>query len=87
MLTGIPAPKVGEYEIADGGDAVRKLGAGLLNRRESSLTGIEEIQFREVSVGAAETTVKNDRPLWKWLAIAAFAILLVEWWYFQRRPV
>lgn len=87
MLSGVPAPKVGEYEIADGGDTVRKVGAGLLSPMESSLAGVEEIQFREVKVGAAETTVKNDRPLWKWLAIGAFALLLVEWWYFQRRPV
>lgn len=87
LLSGVPAPYVGEYVIADGGSPVRTLGAGLLDPRESSLAGVEEIQFREVSVGAAETTVRNDQPLWKYLAIMAFVVLLIEWWYFQRRPV
>ena len=87
LLTGVPASSVGEYKITDGGDVVRNVGAGLLSPRESSLVVTEEIQFREVAVGVAETTVKNDRPLWKWLAIGAFVILLVEWWYFQRSPI
>ena len=87
LLTGVPAPSVGEYKVADGGDVVRTIGAGLLSPRESSLMAVEEIQFREVAVGVAETTVQNDRPLWKWLAIGAFVILLVEWWYFQRSPI
>lgn len=87
QLRGVPAPRVGEYEIADGFDVVRKIGAGLLDPRESSLFSVDEIQFREVAVGVAETTVKNDRPLWKFLAIGAFVVLLIEWWYFQRRPV
>ncbi len=87
MLRGVPAPKIGVYEVADGGDVVRRVGASLLDEGESSLASVEEIQFREVAVGAAETTVKNDKPLWKYLAIGAFVVLLIEWWYFQRRPV
>ena len=85
LLSGVPAPLVGEYTIT-GSAAKRKVGAGLLSRRESALSSVETIQFREIAVGVAETTVKNDKPLWKWLAIGAFVILLVEWWYFQRRP-
>jgi len=87
MLRGIPAPHIGNYEITEGGKEVRTLGAGLLSPLESSLESVSEIQFREVAVGQAETTVKNDKPLWKYLAIAAFLVLLIEWWYFQRRPV
>lgn len=31
------------------------------------------------------TLHRIDRELWRWLAAAAFAVLLFEWWYFHRR--
>ncbi|MFK7821599.1 MAG: hypothetical protein AB8G99_23000, partial [Planctomycetaceae bacterium] len=86
VLSGVPAPVVGEYALRESGAVTRKVGAGLLDQRETSLNAVEEIQFREIAVGVAETTVKNDRPLWKLLAVVAFVILLIEWWFFQRRP-
>jgi hypothetical protein len=30
--------------------------------------------------------LKSDHPLWPALAGVGFALLLAEWWYFQRRP-
>ncbi len=87
VLSGIPAPHSGLYRISEGGQLLRAVGAGLLSPLESSLQAIDKIEFREIAVTAADSMVKNDRPLWKYLALAAFAILLVEWWYFQRRPL
>jgi hypothetical protein len=45
---------------------------------------------REGSIGrfnsaATLTLGRLDRELWRWLAAAAFAVLLFEWWYFHRR--
>ena len=31
--------------------------------------------------------IDTDRPLWPTLAWIAFIVLLVEWWYFQRKTI
>jgi hypothetical protein len=86
ILDGVAAPLVGEYEIQRGGTTVRRIGAGLLNSTETSLFGVDELQFREVPVAAESERVQADKPLWSTLALAAFIMLLIEWWYFQKRP-
>ena len=86
LLDGIPAPIVGEYEIRSGSRTIRQLGVSLVNSTETSLTGVDEIQFREVKVTGESERVKSDKPLWGTLAFAAFVVLLLEWWYFQKRP-
>ena len=37
--------------------------------------------------GAQTAAVRSDRPVWFPLALAAFGLLLVEWWFYQRRAV
>lgn len=86
LLEGVPAGTVGEYEIRGGGNSIRKIGVGLLNSTETSLTGVDEIQFRELKVGAEEERLKTDKPLWTTLAVLAFVVLMIEWWYFQKKP-
>ncbi|MEZ6049093.1 MAG: VWA domain-containing protein [Planctomycetaceae bacterium] len=86
LLSGIPAPYVGPYEIREGETVVARRGASLLNQRESSLTSNEKIQFDELPVAAAASLVDTDKPLWRYLAILAFVVLALEWWFFQRRP-
>jgi hypothetical protein len=84
-LSGVPAPRVGVYEIAGGG-RTRRVGASLLSSSETSLVGVDELRFSELSVEASAATLEADRPLWWPLALAAFAFLLLEWWYFNRAP-
>ena len=62
------------------------MGVSLINSTETSLKGVDEIQFREVKVGAESERVKTDKPLWSTLAVIAFVVLMLEWWYFQKRP-
>jgi Ca-activated chloride channel homolog len=85
-LKGIAAHEVGQYDIRQEGQTIRRVGAGLLSATETSLWGVEEIQFRELTVGASDQPVSTDKPLWSYLAYAAFVFLLVEWWVFLRRP-
>lgn len=85
-LAGIPAPFVGEYTITDGGETVAVMGASLINQQESSLVSHDEIRFEELAVSASEELVKSDRQLWRTLALLAFGILMLEWWFYQRRP-
>jgi Ca-activated chloride channel homolog len=86
VLSGIPAPRVGEYVLSvSGGD--RRLGASLLNMQETSLATVDEVEFGDrVAVAAESATLKSDRSLWWLLAACGFGVVLVEWWWFQRRP-
>jgi Ca-activated chloride channel homolog len=86
VVSGIPAPKTGEYVLKIGA-RVQSIGASLLSPSETSLAAVEEIEFGDrISVTAEPTMLKSDRSLWWMLAAAGFGLLLVEWWWFQRRP-
>ncbi len=37
-------------------------------------------------MAATNDRIDADRPLWPSFALAGLGVLLVEWWYFQRRP-
>jgi hypothetical protein len=85
-LSGIPAPKAGEYTIESAGAAIRA-AASVLSPMETSLAAVEEIEFAEqlkVAAGAADARV--DRSLWWLLACLALGFLALEWWWFHRRP-
>ena len=87
QLTGIPAPRAGDYTITDGTAPPRHIGASLLSPAETSLAAVSQIEFADQLTVAASTAVpKADRSLWWALACAGFVVLLVEWWWFQRRP-
>ena len=84
-LDGIPASRVGRYDVMDGSNVVTSIGTGLLSGTESSLKATEELRFTELTVAAEQTDqLDSDRPLWWFLALGAFGVLLFEWWYFQR---
>jgi len=59
---------------------------GVLSPSETSLASVDKIEFNErLSVKAETTKVKTDRALWSQLTFTALMVLLVEWWYFQRK--
>ena len=87
LLSGIPAPRVGVYRITEGGSECARVGASLLSTSETSLAGVEAIRFNEdLSVAASKEPPRTDRSLWWGITLAAFCVLLGEWWLFQRRP-
>ena len=87
QLTGVPAPRAGEYVIS-GGDAPIRIGVSLLSPAESSFAAVDQIEFNEqLKVTGASGTPRSDRSLWWLISLIALAVLLVEWWWFNRRPV
>lgn len=85
LLTGIGASEVGQYRVRDGNDVVSIVGTGLLSLPETSLSAVDELRFAEVQVDTDATIrLEADRSLWWGLALGAFVVMLVEWWYFQR---
>jgi len=85
-LAGVAAPTIGRYVIREGNTDVASIGVSLLTVTETSLATVPQLQFREMSIGASATMLKSDHPLWGVFAAIGFALLLIEWWYFQRRP-
>jgi hypothetical protein len=86
MVAGISALRVGEYVFASSATDARRMGASLLSPTETSLKAAEQIEFNErLSVAAATVAVKSDWPLWRLLLMCGLGVLLVEWWFFQRR--
>ncbi|MCY2963562.1 MAG: VWA domain-containing protein [Planctomycetota bacterium] len=86
LLSGVPAPQIGRYSIRTEGKEVASAGVSLQSTPETELSTVDALQMKETRVGASQVTLKTDRPLWPWFALAGFALLLIEWWYFQKRP-
>ena len=85
-LGAFSTPVAGRYGIWDGQKKVDEIPVSLVQPDETLLTSVESIQFKEMKVEAAATLLINDRTLWTWFAGSGVCALLVEWWYFQRRP-
>jgi Ca-activated chloride channel family protein len=86
LLTGIPAPRAGEYSITGDAGSVRA-GVSVLSPAETALTAVDQIEFNEqLKVTAATGALRSDRSLWWGLSAIALGVLVVEWWWFNRRP-
>ena len=87
IISGVAAPRAGYYSITENGAQRRRVGACLLSASETTLAGVAQIEFNErLQVAAAATVVKTDWPLWPPLLLGALGVLLVEWWFFQKKP-
>ncbi len=86
ILSGIAAHRVGRYTIERSGSAVAQIGASLLSASETLMSRAEQIQFRELAVSAGDAKVKMDQSFWHILALLAMGVLMIEWWYFHRKP-
>lgn len=87
QISGVRATRAGYYSIQANGTERRRVGASLISPSESTLTGVEQIQFNEkLQVAAAVGVVKTDWPLWPLLLMLALTLLLTEWWFFQKKP-
>ena len=85
-LSGIVASNAGKYRVqSDGAEVI--VGASLVSSAESSLEAVETIEFNELAVTASSgESITADKPLWRYFATAALILLVVEWWYFHKRP-
>lgn len=86
VLRGIVVDELGDYVIRRGSEDVRQFGVSLLSSTESALAGVNEVRFSDVTIEATEQKPASDQSIWRWLAAAALAFLVFEWWY-AHRPV
>jgi VWA domain-containing protein/aerotolerance regulator-like protein len=76
----------GTYHVKAGTNEVM-FCVNLLDAAESNLTPREELPFGKYSKVTATTVKRANVELWRWIALAALAFLLFEWWYYHRRTV
>ncbi len=75
--------RVGVYTL-QGSKTQLRLAANLLNSDESDIRPRTSVELGGKIV-AAQPTLSTLRDLWKPLALALLALLMVEWWVFVRR--
>jgi hypothetical protein len=78
----------GQYEVilrdANGDRPAGAFAVNLFAGEESAIGPTESIRFGETTLETAEPKDVGQRELWPWLAAAAVAILLLEWWVYHR---
>lgn len=86
LISGIAALQSGNYEIFEADKSVQTIGVSLLSPSETSLKKLNNVQFNEISINANEEEAQTDKSLWGMITLIAFIFLIVEWWYFQKKP-
>jgi hypothetical protein len=76
--------RVGVYEVRWDGKSQRNFAINLLDADESNIEPRPEIQIGQdrIEAGASRGT---PRDIWKWVALGALGLLLLEWYVYNRR--
>jgi hypothetical protein len=74
----------GTYKLTTGTNEVT-FCVNLLDSAESSITPREELPFGRYAKTTASTVKRANVELWRWIALAGLALLLFEWWYYNKR--
>ncbi len=73
-------------DFSDGARIARFYAANLLNPAESDITPAPQLTLASDIVRAQGTTRQEvTRRLWPWLVLAALAIVMLEWWVYNRK--
>jgi hypothetical protein len=66
--------------------AVRPFAANLLSPAESDISAAEKVSFATGDTSAAnQKQAKATRKLWPWLLLGALAVVMLEWWVYNRK--
>lgn len=76
---------VGLYRATWGEPQPYRFAVNLFDPLESELTPRTDLVVGDEFVSSDPEPIRKRRELWPWLALAAFALLLVEWLLYQRR--
>jgi hypothetical protein len=85
-VSGLAARRAGTYRLIAEDGSGQTVRAALLSPLESGLAAVERIELQEFALPTDTAVAETDKPLWFPLACLGLLVLLVEWWYFQRRP-
>jgi hypothetical protein len=73
--------RVGTYAVV----GAPPFAASLLSEAESNITPRDSIITRMGEAKGQQSAFDSEREIWRWVAIFALAVLMIEWWAYQRR--
>jgi hypothetical protein len=69
-----------------GDRAVRVFAANLLDAGESDVAAMDRVELASALVQASESgRARADRKLWPWLLLAALAVVMLEWFVYNKK--
>jgi hypothetical protein len=78
--------ELGVYEVQNEGKPIDYFSVNLFNSAESDITVRQEIELGHVPVkGQTSNWEPARREFWKYILLAGFLLLLLEWWVYHRR--
>ena len=78
--------KHGVYRLKAGTNDV-VFCVNLLDSSESNIEPKSELRFGQYSKSATVSLRQANMELWRWIALAGLAVLMIEWWWYHRRTV
>jgi hypothetical protein len=75
---------LGVYQVERDDGIVRSFAVNLLDPNESNIEPRAELKIGTNTVEAGQER-RQPRELWKWIAVGALILLLVEWYIYNRR--
>lgn len=76
---------LGPYTVERDGQTIERFAVNLFDARESGIRPQPTFEVGYTTIEAQPDAVSKPRDLWKWLLGAALAILLLEWYIYNRR--
>lgn len=76
--------RLGLYSVQMGAET-RRFAVNLFDERESSILPAPQVDIGSVQVADSTHLLTSRRELWKWATLAAFGILLAEWYIYAQR--
>lgn len=73
--------RAGRYEVNGGAP----FGVSLLSEAESNTTPRNAIETRAGEISGQPEAFYSEREAWRWIALLALAVLMIEWWVYNRR--
>lgn len=75
---------LGVYTVLSNQNVLGSFAVNLFSPAESNIRPQAALRLGRAEVTAAQSEERGQLEIWLWLALAAFALLLIEWWVYQR---
>jgi hypothetical protein len=76
--------KLGVYTVVSNQNVLGSFAVNLFNPAESDIRPAATITVGRAEVTATQREEVGQLEIWPWLALAAFALLFLEWWIYHR---
>jgi hypothetical protein len=76
--------KLGVYTVVSNQSVLGSFAVNLFNATEGNIRPATTIKVGRADVAATPREEVGQLEIWPWLALAAFALLLLEWWIYHR---